>query len=97
MLISVPVSTNSGQTVLKLSCKQWTQADDKKPYMGIDEVKNLVNLREQIYLELYTIGILTRTSQCEFLASMNPDLSHTATSHLYSELFLDTPVVPETP
>jgi len=30
MLISVPVSTNSGQRVLKLSCNQWTQADDIK-------------------------------------------------------------------
>ena len=49
-------------------------------------------------MEIHTTGsILTRTSQCEFLASMNPDLSHTATFHLYSGLFLDTPIVPETP
>jgi hypothetical protein len=44
-----------------------------------------------------TGSILTRTSQCEFLASMNPDLSHRATYHLCSELFWGTPLVPETP
>lgn len=43
-----------------------------------------------------TGSILTHTSQCELLVSRSPDLSHTATSHLYSELFLDTPLVPET-
>jgi hypothetical protein len=44
-----------------------------------------------------TGSILTRTSQCEFLASMNPDLSHRATYHLCSEQFWGTPLVPETP
>jgi hypothetical protein len=53
---------------------------------------------KETYVSGTTIGsILTHTSQCEFLASMNPDLLHTATYHLYSELFWDTPLVPETP
>jgi hypothetical protein len=30
ILISVPVNTNSGQRVLKLSCNQWTKVDDIK-------------------------------------------------------------------